>query len=192
VGEAGLGAGGDVILDQPVQAFAVAADEQRPASAAIRVGAGLVVLDRAVGGQDVVPAPAGGGAAPVVVVGAVAADPDHGIDAGGSAQDAAAGDVVALAVQAGVGFGLIHPVDGGVVEELAVAERHLDEEAPVGAAGLDQGDAVFAVFGQAVGERTACAAGADDDVVGFVHGPVPAEPAGGFTPPDPRGIFEDR
>src|SRR5690606_26571551 len=87
VGQPGLGAGGDVILDQPVQALAVAADEERPARAAPLVAARLVVLDLAVGFQHLVPTPAGVFGAPFVVIGAVAADPDHGVDRGRPAED---------------------------------------------------------------------------------------------------------
>ena len=59
IGQTGLTTGGDIVLDQPMQPLAVATDEERPALPAPDVGPCLIVLDRAIGGQNLVPAPAG-------------------------------------------------------------------------------------------------------------------------------------
>ena len=111
-GEARRFARGNEVAAQRMRVVANVGDVQRPAPSAIGGIARGIILDRLVGGQHLVEAPARiAGALPVVVVLGMAADIDHGIDRGGAAQDLAARIIVALPVEAGIGLGLVHPVD---------------------------------------------------------------------------------
>ena len=55
----------------------------------------------------------------------------------------------------GFRLGLVQPVDLGIVEQLAVAERNVDPDMPVMAAGFDEQHAMVAGFGKPVGEHAA-------------------------------------
>ena len=80
IGQTRFAGRSDVIFHQPVQTTAVFRNEQRPPRAAIIVGAGLIILHRAKGGQNLVPAPTGGRLPPFVIIGTVAANIDHRVD----------------------------------------------------------------------------------------------------------------
>ena len=146
------------------------ADMDRAAPAAPVVGAGLVVLDRLEEGQQIVIAPAGiAGRRPGIVVGALAADPHHRVDRGGAAEQLAARPVVGIAGQPRVRLGAKVPVHLRVEEGLAVAERHLHEEAPVGAAGLEQQHGETAARGQPLGQHAAGGARTHHDEIEVPH-----------------------
>ena len=82
----------------------------------------------------------------------------------------AARPVVGIAGQARVGLGLVVPVDRRIEEGLAVAERHLHEEAAIGAARLQHQHGEAAVRRQALGDDRAGGAGADDNEIISLHG----------------------
>ena len=169
-GQPGLAAGLQIAAGERVDGRRAIGHVERPAGAAPAIGARLVVLDRLEDRQQIVIAPARvAGVAPLVEVGGVAAHPDHGVDGGGAAEQLAARPVVGIAGEPRVGFGLVVPVDGRVEEGLAIAERHLDEEAAVGAARLQHQHRVAAVRRQALGDDAAGRAGADDDEVEALH-----------------------
>jgi hypothetical protein len=110
----------------------------------------MVAEDR----PHVVPAPAlKTHLAPVVVILALAAHVDHGVDGGASAQDLAPGIVQDPAVQAGLGLGLEHPVGAGVADGKEITDRDVEPDPVVLAAGLEQADRVARILGQAVGEN---------------------------------------
>ena len=175
-GEARRFARGNEVAAQRMRVVADVGDVQRPAPSAIGGIARGIILDRLVGGQHLVEAPAGiAGALPVLVVLGMAADIDHGIDRGGAAQDLAARIVVALPVEAGIGLGLVHPVDAGVVEGLAIAQGHLHEEAAVAAARLQHQHAVAPVRREPLGQYAAGRTGAHDDEIELHGFPPPGE-----------------
>ncbi len=191
IGQPSLTAGANVIIDQRVQTRAIGRNKQGTTLTTKGIRPGLVVLNCAVGGGAVVIAPAGVFHAPFFVIGTVAADPNHGVDAGGATQNLAARPVVALAIQTGIRFGAIHPVDSGVVKELAIAKRQMDEkvdeaEGSIAAARLDQGHLVLAAFGQPIGQNAARTAFPHNDIVGILHAVRLLMPRG--AAPDP-GIF---
>ena len=65
--------------------------------------------------------------------------------------------------------GLIFPIDAGIGERDAVADRRLDPEARVGAAGLEDQYPIAPAGGQPVGQYAARGTRADDDVVEALH-----------------------
>ncbi len=141
-------------------------DRERTAGAVQRIGAALLVLGPPEVGQHVLETPAGiAELAPVVVVGGLAADIEKPVDRARSAQHLAARLDDAPVVELGLRLRGVEPVDFGVVEQLAVAERDVDPDVAVGAARLQQQHAVAARRGEAIGEHAARRAGADDDVV---------------------------
>src|SRR5690348_3353380 len=102
---------------------------------------------------------------PAVVIAAIAADIAHDIDRGGAADHLAARAFDAAAVESRLGFREIHPVMQPVREDLAPAERDVDQGIAIPAARFEQHHAHIGVFGQAMGEAAPGRAGADDDVV---------------------------
>ena len=132
------------------------------------VGAALLVFGLLEIGQHVVITPAGIAAlAPAIVILVLAAHIEQAVDRARSAQHFAARLEHRPPVEAGLGLGLVHPVDGFFLEQLAVAERHVDPEIGVLRAGLQQQHRMFAVRAQPVGEHASGRSGADDDVVEF-------------------------
>ena len=118
-------------------------DPPLAAGAVELVGAPPVVLRALEVGQHVVPGPAGiAELAPVVVVGRLAAHVDHAVDRRAAAQHLAARIVQRTSVQAGLGLGLEAPVGARVAHGVEIADRDVDPEVVVAAAGLQQQDAV--------------------------------------------------
>ena len=141
---------------------------QRAAGAVIFVGAALLVLGLLEVGQHVVITPAGIAAlAPAIVILVLAAHIQQAVDRARSAQHLAARLKHLAAVQPRLRLGLVHPVDGFFLEQLAVAERHMDPDVGVLRAGLKQQHRMLAVGAQTIGEHAAGRAGADDDIVEF-------------------------
>ncbi|MHC2409557.1 hypothetical protein ACVJGC_002148 [Bradyrhizobium diazoefficiens] len=143
-------------------------DRQRAVAAVILVGAARLALGLLEIGQHVVIAPAGVAAlAPAVIVLVLAANIEQAVDRARAAQRLTARLEHLAPLQLGLRLGLVHPVDRLLLEQLAVAERHVDPDVGILRAGLEQQHAVLAVRRQAVGEHAAGGAGADDDVVEF-------------------------
>jgi hypothetical protein len=131
------------------------------------VGATFVVLGPLEPGQQVVIAPALiAGRCPGVVVAALAADIDHGIDRAGSAQHLAARLVAPAAIEAWLGHGLERPVGLPVLGQRRQPCGTVNQHACIGRAGLQQGDLHGGVLAQAGGQHAAGRAAADNDVVG--------------------------
>ena len=155
---------------QRVDATAIVGDMQRSAAPAKIVGAGLVVFNRLEIGQQVGKAPARiAEVAPAVIVVRVPPDPHHGVDRARTAEQLAARPVVGIAGEPGVGLGPVVPVDGRIEEGLAVAERHLHEEAKVAAAGLQHQHGMASARRQPLGNDRTGRAGADDDEIVSLH-----------------------
>ena len=178
-GDADLGRGRpEGLEDLPAQAHVL--DPPLAARAVGLVGALVEVLGAGEGGQHVVPAPAGvAELAPVVVVARLAAHVDHAVDRRAAAQHPAARIVERAAVEARLRLGLEAPVGPGVVLGVEVADRDVNPDVAVLAAGLEQADPVVRVRGQPVGEHAARRAGADDHGVelaeiSFAHSRHPA------------------
>src|SRR6266566_1580538 len=117
-------------------------------------------------GQHVGKAPAGiAELPPMIVILVLAADIEQTVDRTRSAQHLAArlDDLAVIELRLWLGFA--QPIDFGIVEQLAIAERDMNPDMPVMAAGFKQQDAVQAGFGQPIGQDAAGGAGADDDVI---------------------------
>ena len=141
---------------------------QRTAGAVIIIGAALLVFGLLEIRQYVVKTPAGVAVlAPAVVILVLAANVQQAVDRTRSAQHFAARLKYLAAVQPRFGLGLVHPVDGLFLEQLAVAERHMDPQIAVLGTGFEQQHRMLAVGAEAIGEHASGGAGADDDVVEF-------------------------
>ena len=162
-----------------------AADVEGAAAPAKRISALCIVLHRPVSLEHFLPTPAGiAGNLPVFEVLGMAADMNHGVDRTRATQHLAARPVVFSSAQTRIRLGLIHPVQRGIVEGLAVAERHLDIEAPVAAARLEHQHPVAAAGRKPVGQHAARRSRAyDDEVVHQIDRPpgeqTNASPAAG-------------
>ena len=108
--------------------------------------------------------------APGVVVVPVAADVDHRVNRGRSAEGPAPGPVDRAAARALLRGGLVVPVVGAL-EERVDGGRDVDLIGVVGRPGLEQQHARGGVLAQPRGEDTAGASSTDDDVV--IHGRLP-------------------
>ena len=118
--------------------------------------------------QHVVPAPAGKPElAPVIVVGGLTAHIDHGVDGGGAADHLAAGIVEAAAVEPFLRLGLEHPVRARIADGEEIADRDVEPDPVVHAAGFEQQHAHSGVGGKSIRQHAAGRARADDDVVVF-------------------------
>ena len=127
-----------------------------------------MILDAAEDGEDIRPGPAGQAEArPMVIVGGLATHGDHGVYGGGAAEHLAARIGEGAAIEAGLGHGLEHPVGTRIANGEEVADRDVEPDPVIGAAGLQQEDTVFSGSGKAVGDNAAGRACADDDVVIF-------------------------
>ena len=177
--QAGLDGGGEkgvedrpvqaLLLDAPFAALALAGRIE-PGRGVERVGALVEVLVLEEVRQALAPAPARVGAvavadAPAVVVARLPAHVDHAVDAARAAQHLAARIAQAPAVQAGGGLGRVQPVGARVADAIEVADRDVDPEVVVAAAGLDHEDVLATIGAEPVGEQAAGGAGAADDVV---------------------------
>ncbi len=130
------------------------------------VGGAVVTFAAAKTGQHVVPAPAGvARLPPAVVIGGLPAHVDHAVDRGTAAQNPTARIVQAAAVQSRLGFGPVAPVETRIAHRMKIAHRHMDPEAVVMTARLQQQDAVSRIGGQAVGQHAARRSRADDDEI---------------------------
>ena len=157
--------GRDECLAQRMR-FADIGHGKRPAGTMQRVLAPLLVLGAPEIGQDILEAPAGiAELPPVIEIFRLAADIEQPVDRARPAQHLAARLNDLPVVELGLGLRAVEPVDLGVVEQLAVAERDVDPDVAVLPARLQQENAMPARGGQTVGEHAARSARADDDVV---------------------------
>src|SRR5436309_1676081 len=105
--------------------------------------------------------------APAIVILMLTAHIEQAVDRARTAEHFSARLEHLPAVQSRFWLGLVHPVDGFFLEQLSVAERHVDPEIGILRSGLQQQHGMFAVGTQAIGEHTSGRAGADDNVVEF-------------------------
>ncbi len=116
--------------------------------------------------QHIIPAPTlVAELSPLVVVARLAAHIDHAVDRRAAAQHLAARIVDGSSAQAGLRLGLEAPVGARVVHAIEIADRDVDPQVIVLAAGFQQQHGNLRIGGQAVGEQAARRAAADDDVV---------------------------
>ena len=101
---------------------------------------------------------------PRVEVGAIPGDPHHRVHRRGAAQDLAAREVDAAAVEPVLRDRLVPPVELRL-EELGECGRDADLLGTVPRPRLQQQDGRRGILTQSVGECAACGSGADDDVV---------------------------
>ena len=100
-------------------------DDERAAVAVILARAERVGLHALEVGQHVAVAPRAGvadEAGPVVVVLVLAAQVDHAVDRAGAAEHLAARPHGIAAVERGIGFAHVHPVEAGIENGLDLAE----------------------------------------------------------------------
>src|SRR5205814_7222609 len=129
---------------------------ERAATAVKLVGAADLMLGALEIGQHVFERPPGTAElAPVVEILGLAADVDHAVDRGGAAEHLAAGPVDAPVAGPRIGLGLVAPVDAGIGESLAEAERNMDPAVLVLAAGLQQHDPGMRVLAEPGRHRAA-------------------------------------
>ncbi len=102
---------------------------------------------------------------PVVVVLVLPAHVQQPVQRARSAEHPAARPLDAASRDRRIRLGEVAPVELRVVHRLEVADRHVQPQVAVGAAGLEQQHARASVGGQAVREHAARRARADDDVV---------------------------
>ena len=138
---------------------------QRPADAVERILAAVVVLGALEVGQDLVVAPALGAAGrPAVVVGAVAAQVDHGVHRARPAEHLAARQVEPPPAEARLGLAVEIPVDGGL-QQHREGRGNGDLGTVVLTAGLEHRDLDARVLAQARREDAAGRSCAHDHVV---------------------------
>ena len=138
----------------------------RPIVAAPLVGTLAVSLEQLEVGQNIGPAPARiTQRRPIVEVARMAAHEDHGVYRAGATEHLASRPIAFAAVEGWVGLSLIHPVDAGIVERLAVADWYAQPDSPVIAARLKQQNPVSPAGGQPIGKDASCGPGSDDDIV---------------------------
>ncbi len=143
-------------------------DRQRTAGAVILTRAALLVFRPLEIRQHVVIAPTGIAVlTPAVVILVLPAHIEQTIDRARTAQHFSAGLKDLAPVQFRLGLGLVHPVDGFFLEQLAVAERHMDPDIGVPGSRFEQQHRVLAVGAQAIGEHATGGTGADDDIIKF-------------------------
>ncbi len=118
----------------------------------------------------VVPAPAGvAHLPPVIEVRGHSAAIDQCIDGTRPADHAAARPIDAPPIEPGIRQRLVLPIDLRISECAPVADRRLDPESPVRAAGFENQYPVARSGGQAIRKDAAGGARADDDVVELIH-----------------------
>eukprot|EP01035_Chromulina_nebulosa_P030178 gene30179-40082_t len=114
--------------------------------------------------QDVVPPPAvQAQLSPAVVVRRLATHVDHRVDRRRPADHPAARILQAAAVQTGHGLGLVHPVGARIADRKQVADRDVEPDPVVVAAGLQHQHAVARVRAEPVGQDAPGRSRADDD-----------------------------
>ena len=103
----------------------------------------------------------------MIVIARLPAHIDHAVDRGGAAQHAPARIVQRPAVQARHRLGLEAPIGARIAHAVEIADRHMDPEIIVAAAGFEQQHPVARIGAEAVGQHAAGRSRADDDIVEF-------------------------
>ena len=156
------------ILAEPVGCTQVCHVEG-PAPAVPIVGTALVVLGTHKVRLHILPAPARVALrGPVVVVGVLAPDVDHGVDGAGAPQHLAAWLVAAPVIQRGLRRGVEAPAVQFELGHHGQPSRAVDEHALVGRPCLQQADAYGGVLSQTAGQHGARRSATDHDVVKHV------------------------
>src|SRR5262245_50815474 len=159
-------------------------DREGSADAMPGILAALLVLGAAEIGKHVGEAPAGvAELAPMIEILVLTADIEEAVDGTGSAQHLAARLDDPAIVELGLRLRTVQPVDLGVGEQLSVAERDVNPDVAILAAGFEEKHAMATRRGQAMREHAAGAAGADDDVVERFR-----RPFHGSRPPKLHGL----
>ena len=109
---------------------------------------------------------------PVIVVGGLSAHRDHGVDGGGAADHLAARIGQRAAVEAGFRLGPEHPVGAGIADRKEIADRDVEPDPVVAAAGFQDQHAVFRIGRQPVGDDATGGTRADDDIVEITFKPL--------------------
>ncbi len=104
---------------------------------------------------------------PAIVILVLAANVEQAVDRARAAEHLAARLKHLTPVQSRLRFGLVHPVDALVLEQLAIPERHVNPEIGVLRAGFEQQHRILSIGAQAIGEHAPGRPGADDDIVEF-------------------------
>jgi hypothetical protein len=115
--------------------------------------------------------------APLIEILFLAADIDEPVDRARTAQDLAARLDDSAVVELGFGLRLIKPVEFAVAKQLAVSDRDMNPRIAILAARFEQQHAIDARGAQAIGEDTACRAGADNHIIKravVAHRPIQA------------------
>src|SRR5690606_6843401 len=89
----------------------------------------------------------------------------HGINGAGTAEYFPARPISAAVVQIGIRLGAKHPVDPGIIERLAISDRHLQPKPPVADARFEDENFVPAVRAQPIRQNASRRTCADDDVI---------------------------
>jgi len=110
---------------------------------------------------------------PAVEIVVRAAHVQHAVDRAAAAQGPAGRPQVHAVVAAGVGLGLVAPVQPGIADGADDRRRHPDIERAVDASCLEQQHPRIRILRQAVGHGAACRTGAHDDVVPGTDGENP-------------------
>ena len=169
LGDAGLGRGLlKGVEDLPFEAHVL--DPPLAARAMQVVGALVEVLGAGEQRQHLVPAPARiAELAPTVVVARLAAHVDHAVDRGAAAQHPATRIVERPAVEAILRLGLEAPVGLGVVLGIEVADRDVNPDVIILAAGFEQADALVRIGREPVGQHAARRTRTHDHVIEFAE-----------------------
>jgi hypothetical protein len=154
----------DGVQDRPMQALAL--DAQFAAGAMGLVGTVDEVLMLPEQRQHIVPAPAlVAELAPLVIVARLAAHVDHAVDRGAAAQNLAARIVDGAPAEALLSLGLEAPVSARIPHAIEIADRDVDPEEVILAAGFQQQHRDLRIGGEPIRQQAAGCPTADDDVV---------------------------
>src|SRR3954454_6984108 len=112
----------------------------------------------------------------MVVVPAMAAGIDHGVDGRGPAKDAAARLIPAPPAKAGLRLGLERPIVQPRGDHQQTRNGCPDDPAVAHSASFQESNRDIRVFAQAGGDNTAAGPTPNYNIVGVVHGRVPIPP----------------
>lgn len=139
---------------------------QRPfAAAPVVATAGVALQPLEVGKHAVIVPACRAGGSPGIVVRPIAAQKNHAVDRGATAEHAAGRPGLPASLAGGVRFGLVGPGVVRIADRFFLAGRHAEDRRPIPAAGFQQQHAARAVRGQPVGDYRSRGAGANDDNV---------------------------
>ena len=143
-----------------------------PMAAAVVIGPARPGLHALEDRGDLGPGPARCIDSPIVEIAGMAAHINHGIDRARPTEDATARPVAGLAAQTVDRLGHVFPIDPGIEEGLAVADRHPDPEIEIGPTRFQQQNRMAAAITRAVGQDRAGGACSNNDII-VVHQAAP-------------------